>query len=120
MIPIVSLLFRRLSLSRKRNVPCVESQKDTNICGTREKTPPASRKKSRGTECGGKHQWTARDRTVITKMKHSLDRCESLEVSPQFDKKPLVSEEPDACGGPERSFDMQVDRSATKVDRKNL
>ena len=29
---------------------------------------------------GGKHRWTARDRTVITKMKHSLDRCESLEV----------------------------------------
>ena len=69
------------SVSRKRDAPFVASQGDMNIGGTLEKTPPVSRKKIRGIEYGGKRRWTARDRTVIAKMEHYLDRCESLEVN---------------------------------------
>ena len=51
-----------------------------SIGGTLEKTPPASRNKTRGIEYGGGHRWTARERNVIAKIKHHLDKCEGLEV----------------------------------------
>ena len=37
-----------------------------------------------------------------------------------FEKKPLASEKPDACGGPGESFDVQVKKCRRRVGLRRL
>ena len=97
------------SLSRMREAFVIESQQGIHIEGTREKTPPASRRKimrtapqqssqptsestplrreeenqehcSCGTGYGGRHRWTARDTAVTARMVRYLDRSDGLDM----------------------------------------
>ena len=82
LIPLESLLNRKLLLSPKsgKRLSFLKVNDGINIDETLEKTPPVSRKKIHRMDSDGEHRWTARDRTVVTKMEHHLDRSESLEV----------------------------------------
>ena len=97
------------SFSGKRQAFCVENQEDMNYDGTLVKAPPASRRKimppapqqslqpsieagllqtevedqasgSCEMEYGGEHRWSARDRTVISRMEQYLNENDSMKV----------------------------------------